>query len=412
MVLLLSTYDSRGGAARACERLSAALAGKGVPAAHLVREKCSRTSSARPVVSKGFGRLCALADGLAQHLYPQRQPYNFSPAWFPSGVIAKCLRMQPEVLHLHWVAEGFIRIEDLGRVDCPIVWTLHDSWLFTGGCHLPGECRRYLDDCGLCPVLGSKVENDLSRRVWQRKRRSLPVSRMTVVVPSQWLAAQAKASALLQGCAVEVIPNGIDTILYSPGDKLTARKSLGLPLGRKIILFGGNNVLSDSNKGAPLLWEALARLDAGTRSTCTLVIFGDRSAAIPSVAVEAVNCGVIDDENRLVELYRAADLLVMTSRQENLPNMIVEAMACGLPCVAFGVGGIPEQIAHRRSGCLASPYDTAALAEEISWLLADGEVQATLPDAARRHAVENYSLDLIAGKHATLYQKVKLPADQ
>jgi glycosyltransferase involved in cell wall biosynthesis len=230
---------------------------------------------------------------------------------------------------------------------------------------------------------------------------------MFMVAPSQWLAARARESALLKGVDIEVIPNGVDTTLYSPGNKSSARTTLKLPHDRKIILFGGKSVLSDPNKGADLLWNALEALPLEVKKQSLLVVFGEeRNEKPPPNDLDVLNYGVVDDEAGIVDLYRASDVLAITSRQENLPNMIAEGMSCGLPCVAFSIGGIPEQIRHRRNGCLVEPFDVPAMSSEISWLLASAGQDKSLAAQARDDAVEKYSLERIAQQHIALYERV------
>lgn len=405
-VLLLNTLAQEGGAARACYRLTNGLIAAGVNATLLLREDVDLRHSATHRWSPlRFSRFRTLLEGAQLRFYPGRIPHNFSPANIPGGVGEVVKQLQPDLVHLHWIPQGFVTVEDIASLPCPIVWTLHDSWPFTGGCHLPGECHRYEVFCGCCPVLGSSRARDLSRRGWLRRRRSYPVDRMTFVAPSQWMAARMKTSSLLSGCSVEVIPNGVDAIRYAPGDKAAARTALGLPRERKIILFGAKSALSDPNKGADLLLKTLGNLPAEERRVCTLVLFGeDQAVVVPPIEMEVLDCGKISDEANIAALYRAADVFVMTSRQENLPNMISEAMACGLPCAAFEVGGIPEQIIHRQTGCIAPAYDTGALAAEISWLLKEGDAQSLLPHLARARAIANYSLESVARQHRALYK--------
>jgi glycosyltransferase involved in cell wall biosynthesis len=406
-VCLLNTFDQEGGAARACLRLYDGLLQSSIDVKFLVREKSGSEQSVNVCGSQLGGRLRALLDGAVLHRYPQRQPHNFSPAFMPACAVSNVNRLKPDVVHLHWVPQGFVRIEDLQKINAPIVWTMHDSWPFSGGCHLPGTCRKYQEQCGECPVLSSSSVDDLSRRVWKRRQKSYPLDRMTFVAPSRWLAEQARSSSLLQSCSVEVIPNGVDTSLYSPGAKSVVRASLGLPLERKIILFGAKHALSDPNKGADLLWKALALLPVEVRRQCTVVTFGEKTSKVPApIDLAVINYGEVDDESQIVSLYRAADLFVMTSRQENLPNMITEAMSCGLPCVAFAVGGIPEQIIHRKNGCLVEPYDTDTMSSEIAWLLCAEDERSALGMIAREYAEKNYSLQKVAQQHITLYEKI------
>ena len=405
--LLVNTYDQTGGAARATFRLMCALRQGHVGAQLLVQNKRSNNENVLRAEAEWFGWCKAYLDFLPLKTYPKRLTDSFSVASVWDGLQWWVDNLQPDLLHLNWVSHGFLKIETLRSLGLPLVWTMHDSWVFTGGCHLPADCRKYEITCGACPVLGSRVEKDLSRRVWDRKRRSYPLEKMTFISPSHWLAEQARASSLLNNCVVEVIPNGVDSSVYSPGDKLAARSVCGLPEDRKIILFGARHALSDFNKGIDLLWETLDKLPIELRKKCLLVVFGEQKDNFVSpVEIEFLNYGAVDNEAGIANLYRAADLFAMTSRQENLPNMVSEAMSCGLPCVAFAVGGIPEQVIHRENGCLVEPYDTDAMSLEVAWLLSAKDEQQALGQRARAFAQERYSLQKVALQHIALYEKV------
>lgn len=230
---------------------------------------------------------------------------------------------------------------------------------------------------------------------------------MTIVAPSRWMAKRAKASSLLKEVDAEIIPNGIDVTRYMPASQSVARDRLGLSRNRRLIMFGARHALSDRNKGFDLLAAAINRLPSKLRADSTLVLFGESiRTRLPAFNMQCINCGEINDEDHIAELYRAADILVVPSREENLPNMISEAMACGLPCVAFDVGGIADQIIHRQTGCLVSPFDTAALAAEMTWLLENSASRSSCAERARGHAVENFSLDLVAHRHLAVYRRL------
>jgi glycosyltransferase involved in cell wall biosynthesis len=371
----------------------------------IVREQADYSSGVITVGTLADGRLRALFDGLPQHLYPRRIPHNFSPAWMAGRGLTAAAALCPDLIHLHWIVEGFVQIEALRSIRCPVVWTFHDSWPFTGGCHLPGSCRNYQESCGCCPVLGSTRMRDLSKRVWARKRKAWSGLNLTCVAPSRWLADCASASSLLEGHRVEVIPNGIDVSVYRPGDRLAARAALGLPTDRRLIVFGANHALSDLNKGFDLLQAALAGLSPGERAESELVLFGeDADSQVPDCGMLVRNLGVLREEKSIVQLYQAADLFAVPSRQENLPNMVMEAMACGTPCVAFAVGGLPDLIRHGVEGYLATPGDSADLGRGIAWVLEDSVRRESLAARARDKIVGEFSLGGTVSRYLQLYR--------
>ena len=311
------------------------------------------------------------------------------------------------MLHLHWVVHGFINIPFLRQARRPIVWTLHDSWAFTGGCHLPDGCRRYQEACGRCPQLGSRREADLTRLNWQRKLRAWRDVDMVVVTPSNWLAACARSSSLFAGRRVEVIPNGIDTDVFKPLDRRVSRHILNLPDGKHLILFGTMGATSDENKGFGLLRQALAALPRQVAGKeCMLVVFGAQRLDLPDLNIEVRFMGTLTDDIALSVLYAAADVMVVPSRQENLPNTIMEAMACGTPAVAFRTGGIPDLIEHQHSGYLAEPFDTGDLARGIAWTLEQSGLDSGLGSLCRQKVETEFAIDVVTARYVKLYSEL------
>lgn len=400
-----------GGAARAALRLHQGLKRGGVDSRMLVGFRQSREAGVIGPSGRGAGfvrKLRGRLDRLPLLGYPARGPGTFTPAWLPDRIGSRIARERPDVVHLHWIADGFAGIESLRRIARPMVWTLHDSWAFTGGCHVPGECFRYRESCGRCPLLGSTREQDLSRRVWERKRTAWNGLPLTLVTPSRWLADCARSSSLLSGVRCEVIPNGLDLERFRPGSHADARRSLDLPEDARIVLFGGVHAMSDPNKGWPALLEALRALaDGPAHRNLLLVVFGASEIPPPAaIPVPARSVGVIGDEETLVSLYRAADVFVAPSRQENLPNTVLEAAACGTPSVAFHAGGFPDLVVHEESGYLARPFDPQDLARGIAWVLGDEPRRRALSERARRHVEERNDILKVAGRYVALYREV------
>lgn len=406
-IAMLNTFDGGGGAARSAYRLHQGLLRSGV-ASRFVSQYNKRND---PAVVSGASRLekliallRPLADMLPMQLYrrrDRRQP--FSTAYLPVAQRVRQAVGQADVLHLHWIVHGFVNISFLRQARLPVVWTLHDSWAFTGGCHLPADCRRYQASCGSCPQLGSSNEADLTRLNWQRKLKAWQNVDMVIVTPSNWLAECARSSSLFAGRRVEVIPNGIDTDDFKPLDRGACRRILNLPEGKNLILFGAMGATSDENKGFDLLRQAIAALPQRVAGMeCQLLIFGAQKLDLPDLQVEVRFMGTLADDISLAVLYAAADVMVVPSRQENLPNTLMEAMACGTPAVAFRTGGIPDLIEHQHNGYLAEPFDTGDLARGIAWVL-----QQTGLGLNCRHKVESeFALDVVTARYHKLYSEL------
>jgi glycosyltransferase involved in cell wall biosynthesis len=332
---------------------------------------------------------------------------TFSIDLTPSFLNSDIHKLSPDLINLHWIGWEFIQIEYLQKINVPIVWTLHDMWAFTGGCHYSGECDRYTSNCGSCPQLHSSKERDLSRWVWQRKARAWKNLQMTIVTPSRWLAKCARASALFQDLRIEVIPNGIDTHRYRPLDKQQARNLLGLPLDVRIVLFGAVSATSAPRKGFKYLEQALQKLSQESLTEpIELVIFGaSQPLNPPNLGFKVNYLGRLNDDISLALLYAAADVFVAPSIEDNLPNTLLESLACGTPCVSFDIGGMSDPIEHQHNGYLAKPFEIDDLMRGIAWVLADAERYRQLSERARQKVLAEFDSQLQAQRYINLYQE-------
>jgi len=411
-VLILNTNDISGGAARSAYRLRAGLQSIGVKANMLVQNKeggDNAVDGPTDLIGRLLAQIRPRMDKLAVTYYPKRNGMIFSPAIVPDRLTEKAFRLRPDIVHLHWMAHGNLKIESLRWFKTPLVWTLHDSWAFTGGCHVPLDCTKYQQKCGACPALGSTTTHDLSRWIWKRKFKNWQKLNLTLVSPSRWLADCARSSSLFHNVRIEVIQNGLDLMQYRPYNKALARDVLRLPQDKKLILFGAMDSMKDAVKGFHLLLPAIKKLAIKHADQFELVIFGaSEPVQLPAFGLKAHYMGRMHDDAAIALMYSAVDVFVSPSLSENLSNTIMESMACGTPCAAFRVGGIPDLIEHERSGYMASPFDPEDLARGIEWMLEDDGRRQQVSQQARAHVERNYSLDTIAHRYLTLYQDVLL----
>jgi glycosyltransferase involved in cell wall biosynthesis len=282
----------------------------------------------------------------------------------------------------------------------PVVWLLHDMWAFTGHVAYSYDCERWRTGCGSCPYLGEypAVPRDTTALLWRYKRRVYGRSRLTLVTPSRWLAGLVAESPLLRDFPLHHIPYGVDTQVYSPGRKDEARRRLGLPLDRDVVLFVATD-LAEERKGFRLLDEALAALD----DPLLLAVASSGSAA-SSAEMRLLRT---EDEWLLVDAYRAADIVVLPTLADNLPNVVIESMACGLPCVSFATGGVPEAVRHLETGFLVPTGDVGQLAAGMRTLLEDDELRARLGAACREWAVREYSLERQTERYLGVYEDAR-----
>lgn len=409
-VILISAYDISGGAARAAYRLHRGLQTIGVDSQMLVQNK---TSDDRTVISldtkieKEWKKLRPALDSIPLKFYQSRDRVPYSIQWLPEQIAPKIAQINPDIINLHWICDGYLNIETLAKFNKPIVWTLHDMWPFTGGCHYSQDCDRYTKSCGTCPQLNSNRDGDLSRWVWQRKANAWKELNLTIVAPSNWMATGASVSSLFRDLPIKVISNGIDTNKYRPIAQRLARELLNLPQDKQLVLFGAMNATSDRRKGFHFLQPALQYLSqSGWKDKLEIVIFGaSEPVNPPNLAFKCHYLGRLNDDISLVLAYNASEVMVMPSLQDNLPNTVMEALACGTPCVAFNTCGTPDLIEHQQNGYLASPFDTKDLAKGVAWVLENSERYSKLRDRARQKVEQEFTLELQAHRYLDMFKE-------
>jgi len=409
-VLHLNTYDVVGGAAIAAYRIHRALVAAGVDSRMLVMGKAGDDPLVMAPGSR-FGRLLARIKPALEVQWTRlaaRPRSPFSVNRFPELTLRRIRELDPDVVHLHWILYGFLRPESIAKLGKPIVWTLHDMWPVTGGCHYSGSCHAFEIRCGMCPLLGRPSATDLSAREWARKERCWRKLQLDVITPSHWLAGLVSRSALFRSRGVKVIPNTLDLSLFRPMDRDSTRRMLGLPVDRPLILFCSGNALNNPRKGLDLLEKATREPSLSQRVPgLSVVIVGVPPAGrLGGFGIPVISVDTIEDESKMAACYAATDLTVVPSREDNLPNTILESMACGRPCVGFRVGGIPEVIRQGETGWLAEPYEHTGLAEGIATLLGNRDLYADIARRCRQRVEEMCSPAVVARQYVAAYERV------
>lgn len=408
-VLIVSTFDISGGAALGAYHLCKSLRSNGVDAEMLVKFKASDD----PVVlgrRQSFLReklswLSYHLDQLPVRRYPGKTRTEFSPAWlFNRRIISAINESDADLVNLHWITGGVLRIEDIARINKPIVWSLHDMWPFTGGCHYDEGCGKYRTGCKACPVLGSQRRDDLSASVFLRKATAYAkIPSLTVVGLSRWITDCAKNSALFSGRKIVTIPSLIDTTVFRPLDRRVARDSLRLPQNKKLVLFGGDGMVRNTRKGHRELLQALGRV---VSQDVELVVFGLNNAGDSIRYPFPVHyLGHLPDDSALQTAYSAADVMVMPSLQEVLGWVSAESLSCGTPVVAFDSGGPRDIVDHKVSGYLAAPFEPASLAEGIDWVLNHPD-PGRLAEDARQTVLDKFEAGKVARRYRELYRSI------
>ena len=411
-VLIVNTSERTGGAAVAANRLMKALNNHGIKAKMLVRDKETDSLTVCALPRSPWLKWNFLWERLVIFVrchFSRQHLFEIDLANTGTDITRLREFQEADIIHLHWINQGMLSLSGIRKIlrsGKPVVWTMHDIWPATAICHVTLGCRHFTTRCYGCRLLGKGNGDDLSTTVWQRKLRMLNDENIYFVACSRWLESEAKASAMLKGHKITSIPNPIDTHIYNRYNKKEARERLGLPQDRRLILFSSQRVTTPL-KGMDYLIEACRLLGDLTKSQtpCEVVILGGHAEeVVEQLPLKAHPLGYVNEEQRIVDVYNAADVFVLPSLSENLPNTIMEAMACGLPCVGFKVGGIPEEIDHKHNGYVAEYRNAEDLARGIQWILNEADYESLSQNAIQK-VVRNYSQQSVALRYAEVYQQ-------
>ena len=427
-VLQLNASSSNGGAARAAIRVHRAFQSHGLHHQWSSEFRAISGEVSTPEVTVGSPQG---QSRLWRHLRPRlRQwrkrawvttnPALHSLAWPDTGLGQELIQAHRlglfHILNLHWLGDSALSVEEIGRLRFPVVWTLHDQWAFSGAEHyapldqsVPQVMNggRYAGGYTTSNCPSSEVGCDLNRWTWTRKCRSW-INPMTLICPSAWMASCVRQSALMADWPCHVIPNPLDPQQWFPLNPDLARTALGLPLNIPLVLFGAMGGTQDPRKGADLLAQALHRFAAQCahrEAVPHLVIFGRASAdTTHDFGLPVHHLGHLHDDVSLRLAYSAADVMVVPSRLDNLPNTATEAMACGTPVVAFRAGGMEDIVNDGVNGRLAEAFDPQALAYCIADVL-DPQHQQSMGSHARKQALSLWHPERIAAAYAAVYDE-------
>ena len=414
-ILIVSTSDATGGAAVAAHRLMEALNNNGEKARMLVRDKQTDDISVVKLPQQWRHKWSFLWERLTIFSWLHFRRHNlFGLDVANSGADITqldCFR-KADIIHLNWVNQGMLSLRGIRKIldsGKPVVWTMHDAWPSTAICHVTMDCKNFQTICKNCKYLpDGGSEHDLAWHIWRKKLSLYQHRSIAFVACSKWLERDAKRSALFQGQSVTHIPNPIDTRIFSPGDKNQARQLLNLPLDKKILLFVAQRV-SNELKGMAYLQKACKQLceqQPELKDQLHLLILGGDSSEM-NADESGLTCTAVPytyDQSAIVNIYRAADAFVLPSLSENLPNTIMESLACGVPCIGFKVGGIPEMIDHLKNGYVARYRSAKDLAEGIRWTLFEAD-SSQLSHEALRKVKQNYSQQVVAMEYIEVYNE-------
>ncbi|MCM1169805.1 MAG: glycosyltransferase [Bacteroides sp.] len=415
MVLIVNTSERTGGAAVAANRLTKALNKNGIDAEMLVADKNTSDVHVFDIPGKLrkkynfiFERLLILV----RNKFSKKRLFEIDPAFTGTDITKLPCFKKADVIHLHWINQGMLSMRNLRKIirsGKKIVWTMHDQWCSTGICHSTGDCLKFQTHCAACPVLQTSRRKDLAWRTFVKKKRLFAARSITFVTCSRWLKRIASTGALFENQHVIDIPNPIDTDLFRPMDRTACRQALNLPLGNRLILVGAVNV-TDYRKGIDYMVNALNRLfeEPEFPQNTEVVCMGNGASALQALLHGKVHpLDYIKDEALLCQVYSAVDMFFTPSLFENLPNMIMEAMACGTPCLGFNVGGIPEMIDHLQNGYVAEYKSTEDLVNGLQYLMKlPNDVYREYSANCRQKVLDCYSENIVAQRYGKVYCKV------
>jgi len=415
-VVHLNTYDGNGGAGRACVRLNRALLSQNIDSKIIVHYKFGKNPQIGDfntnLAKKAYTAATIVLERIWAKRYLRALKTPFSFTWFGRSVIHHPDVKNADIIHLHWVNHGFLNpshIAEIAKLNKPVVWTFHDSNAFTGGCHVRYACTNFEQECGNCPLLKNASSSDYSHRIWKQKHNAYNKLGFEIIAPSTWMQASVLKSSLMKGRMISQIPNTLETDIFKPVDKQSAKERMGFPKDKFILLSGFMPSRKDMHKGTSYLLESLELLKArlGVRAgDVELVVFGNRNTTdVPDFPFETSFLGKIDNDEQLALCYAAADAFLIPSLEDNLPYTVMESLSCGTPVVAFTTGGIPDMVKHEYNGYLAAYRSSESFADGMEWIINHAN-KDSLQQNARQTIMDNFSEMPIAKRHIDVYNRL------
>ncbi len=321
---------------------------------------------------------------------------------------------KPDVIHVHNLHGAYFDLRLLASFSrrVPVVFTLHDEWAFTGHCAYTLGCDRWETGCGSCPDIGiyPAVKRDNTSYNLRRKRDIYSRSRLFVSAPSRWLLDRALRSVLRPAIVeAKTIPYGIDLAIFKPGDRMIARRRLGLPQEARVALFVANKALSNPFKDYATIEAAVEKIAA--RITGQEIIFlclGEENAERKIGLATFRYVGYQADPAKVAQFYQASDIYLHAAKAENFGLVILESLACGVPVVATAVGGVPEIVEDGRVGFLVPAGDSEAMADRALCLLKDEPARLKMSAWAAESARRRFDLERLVDDYLEWYGEVAI----
>lgn len=418
-VALLSTYDI-GGAGRATVRLNEALNEVGIESKIFVKEKKKINKNVSCLEKQYFNNPIFSYINKNYFLHNRYFGNTILSLMYSSSKLDFLQKLNGyDIINFHWISEfisleAMVALEQMGK---GLVWTLHDQHPMTGACHYTHGCYKYEIDCDNCPQMKENQYN-FPHEFLKERIKYLPQN-IVVVTPSNWLAECAKKSNVFKKHRIEVISNSLNLSIFQNHVKEQAKSSFGIEKNKKVILFGAENH-SERRKGFKQLLDSMQYLKNHTllaryiqNNQVVILLFGIVSEEIKELGIPYVSTGYIVDDTKLAMAYSAADVVALPSLEDNLPNIMLEAMACGTPVVGFETGGMPDSIINNETGAIVPLGDTIAFAEALSNILLNKDLGLKCRQFAQRcfsyknqaESYKNLYIDILGKKQTKYYAK-------
>lgn len=416
----VNTYDIDGGAARSAYRLHKGLLKIGENSQMLSKYKKSQDRQVYQILTDNEENKQDFADfNPIQTHYINNNRTSLTNTLFsfayPGYDLAKLPIIEnSDVINLHWVAAEYqspVTIKNLLDLGKPVIWTLHDMWAFTGGCHYSAGCENYQTDCLKCPQLAEDIYN-LPHLILQDKIANFNYPNLVIVTPSQWLANCVRNSQVFKNQRVEVIPYSLDTDIFVSTPKLLAKNSLNIP-SEEIVLLVGAVSGKEKRKGFSELIEVLKICEANEKfanlikaNKIKVYCFGEPIDNFEELNIKVRTLGIVNSDEKLSEIYASADIFILSSLEDNLPNTMLEAMSCGTPVIGFDIGGIPDLVKNGITGFVTSEKDLTVMANKIIELVFNHELRQKMSENCRQLMVNNHALHIQADTYVNLYREL------
>lgn len=367
------------------------------------------TNRRRRWAERTIGRMLRI---LIRRWYGLTQDMPFSHGETGIDVSNYAVIQEADVIHLHWICnyQSIRTIRRLIETGKPIVWTCHDSWPFTGGCHVRYGCNRFTEKCGKCPILQSGRQHDITSYILAHKKREWKNNQIAFIAPSRWMKDNIKKSSLFSNNACKVIPNAVDLQTFRKMSDLELDQITGYKKDkRKLHLLFGAEAVKSPYKGFGYVLDVLEQLkkeNPELAEKTVLHIIG--AGKCDEVILQQYECeywGFIRNEIKMAAIYNLADIYLYPSIDDNLPNMIMESLSCETPVVAFDTGGITDMVEHKKNGYVASYKNSQELKEGILWVYRNNQNNC-LGEQGRRKTTELYNFDTIAHEHIKFYEEL------